>query len=226
MNQSQIGAVLQGRKEVVLGALGAALMGAVFALEFERLAAIAGHLILPAGRMAVLQAVTTAVVVALGIWMTGMVIGRAIRQRAVLPYLILTDQMEARAERSTHDLLRAPHQAPDVQRLTRAILTIQDELVTRRREVVDLGNRYDALCEANSRERESLMAILMEKATGRVTGPVQKTPLLPAPSPGFTTPDRPAAPEPVGVRLVLQPSRIVPADSFGPVRLSRRVTTH
>ncbi|OYX57053.1 MAG: hypothetical protein B7Y86_09995 [Brevundimonas subvibrioides] len=157
--------VFKGQSVPILGALGATLLGAGVALEFDRLVAVADHLMLPVGQQVLIGAVTTAGLTGFLVWVTSALIARSIIKVALEPYDTLTEQLEGLADGRTGPGLALQGAAQGVRRLARVIVTFQTRLVESQRSEAALRVRYDALCHANDHERQSLMAVLLDRST-------------------------------------------------------------
>lgn len=219
MNIKVAGFVVQ--PSVAIGALAAAVLGALFSLEFDRLVAVANHVMRPAGQKALLDALGAATLGGLLICGGALLTTWAIRRRLVRPYLVLTEHLEGYGAGSPLQVLQDTRQPPAVHRLARAILAVQDQAVASQSAAAELLVRYEALCGANARERQSLMAILMEKATGRAAA-APPSAVTPAPSGLVAIPERAPPAAPAGSTPVLLPALVAPQDLFGPMMLASR----
>ena len=209
------------QRSVALGALAAAVLGALFSLEFDRLVAVANHLMRPAGQKALLDALGAATLA--GLLISGAVVlaTGAIRRRIVRPYLVLTEHLEGYGAGSPLQVLQDPRHPPAVHRLARAILAVQDQAAADQSAAAELRTRYEALCGANARERLSLMAILMEKASGRAANtPPSATAATASTLFAIAEGPRPAIPAEPGP--VLLPAPLAAQDLFGPMILASR----
>ena len=173
--QHRFTSLFKGQAVLIFGALGATLLGALVALEFDRLVAVADSLMLPVGQEALIGAVTTAGLTGFLAWVACALVVRTINRVALAPYLALTDQLEALADGTAGSGIDLSGAVPGVRRLARVILAFHNELIASQRSEAALQLRYDALAQANAAERQSLMAILIDRAaSGGRTGPVMR----------------------------------------------------
>ena len=162
-------------------------------LEFDRLAAVADSLMQPAGREALVGAVATAALTGFLAWVACALVVRSINRVALEPYHALTDQLEALADGTGGSGIDLSGAVPGVRRLARVVLTFHNQLIASQRSEAALQLRYDALAQANAAERQSLMAILIDRAAaaGGKAGPVMRDVTPPS---GFDIPEQAAAP--------------------------------
>lgn len=210
--------VFKGQSVPIFGALGATLLGAVVALEFDRLVAVADHLMLPVGQEALIGAVTTAGLTGFLVWVASALIARSITRVALEPFETLTDQLEGLADATTDAGIDLQGAVPGVRRLARVVLTFHGRLVESQRSEAALRIRYDALCQGNAHERQSLMAILLDRSmTVAMKAPppaIDTAPLSGFDIPEYSTePLLAQAPDQVGDFIDL-------TDQLGPLRRS------
>ncbi|MFN3816148.1 hypothetical protein [Brevundimonas sp.] len=176
---------------LIVGALAATLLGAVAALEFDRLIALGRWLTLPVGQEALVNAMVTAGLTGFLVWVACVLTVRAISAAALRPYHRLADRLERLVDGETDDLadLRGP--IVDVRRLARAVFVFQDRLEESRRAHALLQRRYDALYQEQAAERRLLLDLLV----GRTAAKATPSPTLdPEPSPDFDLPPPPREP--------------------------------
>ena len=212
--QRGVKSVFRGQSVPIFGALGATLLGAGVALEFDRLVAVADHLMLPVGREVLIGAVTTAGLTGFLVWVASALIARSIIRVTLEPYDTLTEQLEGLADGRTGTDLALQGAAQGIQRLARVIVTFQTRLVESQLSEAALRVRYDALCQANDHERQSLMAVLLDRST---TVTVKAAPVIDVePSSGYDIPEYSAealeaqSPDPIGEVIDL-------TDQLGPM---------
>lgn len=193
ITQHRFTSLFKGQSVLVFGALGATLLGALVALEFDRLVAVGDSLMLPVGQEALIGAVTTAGLAGFLAWVACALVVRTINRVALTPYLALTDQLEAVADGTAGSGIELSGAVPGVRRLARVILTFHNLLIASQRSEAALQMRYDALAQANAAERHSLMAILIDRAaaSGGRTVPVMRDVTPPS---AFDIPEQAAAP--------------------------------
>lgn len=147
---------------LALGSLSATVLGAVAALEFDRIVAVGARLRLPAVHVDLLIAGAVALLACGTAVMVGMVVFRAIRRDATRPYRALTDQMEDLADGRLIGDLSSPGSGVDINRLLRAAAALQVRLTASEHSEAALQARYNGLCHENADERRMLMRIVLE----------------------------------------------------------------
>jgi hypothetical protein len=207
--------------------LGATVLGAGAALEFDRLIAIGRWLTLPVGQEALLNAVVTAGLTGFLVWVACVLTVRTISGVALRPYHRLADRLERLVDGDVDDLADLHGPVVGVRRLARTIFVFQERLLESRRAEADLQRRYDTLYQAHAEEHQRLLDMLVGRAPGaeRAPSPPQEPEAstdfdMPAP-PGdamvFARPDRAAALDLLGPLHAAVP----PMPTTAPVQLQR-----
>jgi hypothetical protein len=180
---------------LIVGSLVATVLGALSALQFERIFAVGHQLALPAGQEALVNAATKAGLTGFLLWVACVLLARTIGGIALRPYRDLADRLDALVDGHTDDLadLRGP--VVGVRRLARAIFVFHDAAMASRRSEAGLQARYDALYRVHMEERHLLMSRL-------VGAPSSFVDERPGPSPDGTTLSEFEIPGPTGIEAV------------------------
>lgn len=150
----------RSRVVMIVGAVGATALGALAALEFERITAIGHWLMVPAGKDAVLRAAATAGLTGFLFWVICALAVRAVSEVALNPYNALADRLDRLVDGETDDLADLHGPVVGVRRLARAIFVFHDRATASRLSELSLQARYDALYEEHANERRLLMTML------------------------------------------------------------------
>jgi hypothetical protein len=165
---------------LIVGSLVATVLGALSALQFERIFAVGHQLTIAAGQEALVNAATKAGLTGFLLWVACVLLARTIGGIALRPYRDLADRLDALVDGHTDDLadLRGP--VVGVRRLARAIFVFHDAAMASRRSEADLQAKYDALYRVHVEERRLLMSRLLGN-------PSSSADELAGPSPDATT---------------------------------------
>lgn len=149
---------------LVLGAVAATVLGALTALQFDRLAAVGKRLMRSEGQEALVQAFLMAGVAGFLCWMACALVVGGVRNVARRPYDALTDRLERLIDGEIDTL--ADLHAPDagVRRLARAVFLLRERAITSRRSEAAVQALYDAVCYQQADERRLLMGMLTRSA--------------------------------------------------------------
>lgn len=185
----------------IVGAVGATALGALTALEFERVIAIGHWLMVPAGKDALWRAVAAAGLTGFLFWVICALLVRAVSRVALNPYDALADRLDRLVDGETDDLADLHGPVVGVRRLARAIFVFHDRARASRLSELSLQARYDALYEEHADERRLLMAMLAGRLEPATRSTLPPRPEAPGMS-GYEIPDLPeTAMEPVDPAL-------------------------
>lgn len=185
--------------------MGATLLGALAALQFDRIIAVGERLMEPAGQATLIETTATAGAAGLLCWVVCALVTRAISRAALKPYKALADHLERLADGDVDSQfdLRGPD--ADVRRLARAVILFHHRAVASQRAEAGLQARYDRLCQDQAEERRLLMGMLMSQRLdpkGHAAGdrdPVDVAPVRPGiPEPLSAAPEAAGGPPQTG----------------------------
>lgn len=161
---------------LVVGALAATMLGALSALQFDRLVTVGQRLMLPVGQAALLKAVMTLGLAGCLGWLACALMVRTVRGVALRPYDMLADRLERIADGEIDTLGDLHGPGVGVRRLARTVIAFQERALASRRSEANLQVLYDAICREQAEERRLLMGMLTRGGLPPLTD-------RPAPSP-------------------------------------------
>ncbi|MBW8303124.1 MAG: hypothetical protein K0M78_04125 [Brevundimonas sp.] len=184
---------------MILGALGAAVLGSLTALQFDRLIAVGEQLLNPVGQEAFFRTVAAAGLTGSLCWGICVLVTRAIGRAALKPYDALADHLERLADGDIDTPIDLRGPVAGVRRLARAVVVFQQRTIASQRSEADLQARYDSLYQEHAGERRLLMGMLMGKRLDSESDASIQRPAEAVAPAEFEIPEPPsAAPEAVG----------------------------
>lgn len=203
---------------LVFGAVGATLLGALAALEFDRIAAVGNQLMLPVGQEALLKAAVISGLTGFLLWVACALVVRWISGIALKPYHALADRLDLLVDGAVDDLadLRGP--VVGIRRLARTVFFFRQQVLTSQRAEASLQARYDALYREHADERHLLMSILAGRPAPAMDRILSPHPTAPVDS-DFDIPGLPDSGAPRGSP---SPSRGLVVELAGRLASSRR----
>lgn len=150
----------RSHRVLILGAVGATLLGVLTALELEVFVAAGRWFLNLGGRDGLVRTAATAGLTGLMLWILCAIVTRAIARATLKPYQALADHFERLGDGEVDSHIVLQGEVPEARRLARAVSVFHQRALSSERSKARLQARYDSLYREHADERRLLIGML------------------------------------------------------------------